>query len=87
VHLARLGAALGGHLGVGKLSFERWEAAVAELLRLGAAGATPVALDEFGYLLEGEPRLDSVIAAAIGPAGQQANPGGGRLVLCGPRSR
>jgi len=56
---------------------------VSQLLRLGADGATPVALDEFGYLLEGEPRLDSVIAAAIGPAGQESTPGQGRLVLCG----
>ncbi|MEX0599057.1 MAG: hypothetical protein WD205_00360 [Rhodothermales bacterium] len=83
IHLARLGEALGGHLGVGKLSFETWEDAVSRLLRLGADGVTPVALDEFGYLLEGEPRLDSVIAAAIGPAGQKAAPGRGRLVLCG----
>ncbi len=83
VHLARLGEALGDHLGVGKLSFETWEEAVSQLLRLGVERATPVALDEFGYLLEGEPRLDSVIAAAIGPAGQEATPGRGRFVLCG----
>jgi hypothetical protein len=83
IHLARLGEALGSHLGAGKLSIETWEEAVSRLLRLGAEGATPVALDEFGYLLEGEPRLDSVVTAAIGPAGQQATPGRGRLVLCG----
>jgi uncharacterized protein len=83
IHLARLGAALGGHLGVGRLSIETWEDAVSQLLRLGGRGPTPVALDEFGYLLEGEPRLDSVIAAAIGPAGQEAVPGKARLVLCG----
>jgi uncharacterized protein len=83
IHLARLGDALGDHLGVGTLSFETWEEAISQLLRLGAHGPAPLALDEFGYLLEGEPRLDSVIAAAIGPAGQEANPGTGRLVLCG----
>jgi uncharacterized protein len=83
IHLARLGEALGQHLGVGKLAFETWENAVSQLLRLGGKGATPVALDEFGYLLEGEPRLDSVIAAAIGPAGQEPSPGRARLVLCG----
>jgi uncharacterized protein len=83
IHLARLGEALGQHLGVGKLAFETWEDAVSQLLRLGGKGATPVALDEFGYLLEGEPRLDSVIAAAIGPAGQESSPGQARLVLCG----
>lgn len=83
VHLARLGEAIGGHLGVGRLSLENWEDAVAQLLRLGAGGAIPVALDEFGYLLEGDPTLDSVIAAAIGPAGQEAIRGQGRLMLCG----
>lgn len=83
VHLARLGEALGSHLGVGRLSFENWDDAISQLLRLDAAGAVPMALDEFGYLLEAEPRLDSVIAAAVGPAGQAANPGQGRLVLCG----
>jgi len=83
VHLARLGEAIGSHLGVGTLSLENWQHAVAQLLRLGAAGATPVALDEFGYLLEADPTLDSVIASAIGPAGQEAIPGKGRLLLCG----
>jgi uncharacterized protein len=83
VHLARLGEAIGSHLGVGRLSLENWEEAVAQLLRLGAAGVKPVALDEFGYLLEGDPTLDSVIAAAMGPAGQQALEGQARLVLCG----
>lgn len=83
VHLARLGAALGAHLGVGRLSFDSWDEAVSALLGLGARDTTPVALDEFGYLLEAEPRLDSVIAAATGPAGQEATPGRARLVLCG----
>lgn len=83
VHLARLGEALGNHLGVGRLAFENWEDAIAQLLRLGASGATPVALDEFGYLLEGDPTLDSVIATAIGPAGQEAVHGQTRLMLCG----
>ena len=83
VHLARLGEALGSHLGVGRLSLENWEDAVAHLLRLGRSGPVPVALDEFGYLLEGEPSLDSVIARAIGPAAQEASPGQARLMLCG----
>jgi uncharacterized protein len=83
VHLARLADALGGHLGVGRLSLESWDDAVAQLLRLGAGGTTAVAIDEFGYLLEGSPELASVIAAGIGPAGQAANPGQARLILCG----
>ncbi|MEX0843308.1 MAG: ATP-binding protein [Gemmatimonadota bacterium] len=83
VHLARLGEALGTHLGVGRLALTNWEEAVARLLGLGASVATPVAVDEFGYLLEADPTLDSVLATALGPAGQAAVRGRGRLVLCG----
>ena len=83
VHLARLGEALGAHLGVGRLSFETWEEALAQLLRLEQHGPLPVVLDEFGYLLEADPSLDSIVAAALGPAGRQANPGQARLLLCG----
>lgn len=59
VHLARLGEALGAHLGVGRLSFETWEEALAELLRLGLRGPLPVVLDEFGYLLAEDPTLSA----------------------------
>lgn len=83
IHLARLGAALGAHLGVGRLSLESWEEALRRLLELGAAGPVPVVLDEFGYVLEADPRVDSVIASALGPAGRRANPGQTRLILCG----
>lgn len=83
VHLARLGEAMGSHLGVGRLALQNWEDAISQLLRLGAPGIAPVALDEFGYLLEGDATLDSVIATAIGPAGQETVHGQGRLMLCG----
>lgn len=83
IHLERLGEALGSHLGVGRLAFDNWQDALTQLLRLGASGVTPVALDEFGYLLEGDPTLDSIIAAGIGPAGQEAVRGQSRLILCG----
>lgn len=83
VQLARLGDALGAHLGVGRLSFESWEEALQRLLQLGAAGPLPVVLDEFGYVLEADPTVDSVIATALGPLGRQANPGQARLILCG----
>ncbi|MFW6175717.1 MAG: AAA family ATPase [Acidobacteriota bacterium] len=83
VHLARLGAALGRHLGTGRLSFDTWEDAVAQLVRLGGEGAVPVVLDEFGYLLEAEPTLDSIVSAALGPAGRRRTPGRARLILCG----
>lgn len=83
VQLARLGTALGVHLGVGRLSLESWEEALQRLLQLGAQGPLPVVLDEFGYVLEADPTVDSVIATALGPLGRRANPGQSRLILCG----
>lgn len=83
VHLTRLGEALGRHLGVGRVSLSSWEDALGQLLRLGREDAVPVVLDEFGYLLEGDASLDSVVSAALGPAGRRSNPGRARLILCG----
>lgn len=42
----------------------------------------PVVLDEFGYLIESDPSLDSVVAAALGPAARSGK-GRTRLILCG----
>lgn len=83
VQLARLGAALGAYLGVGRLSLENWEEAFQRLLGLGASGPLPVVLDEFGYVLEADPTVDSILASLLGPAGRQARPGQARLILCG----
>jgi AAA+ ATPase superfamily predicted ATPase len=81
VHLERLGVALGDHLGVGRIELRSWEEALRQLMRLGGDQAIPVVLDEFGYLLEADPSLPSVIASAFGPAGR--GDGLVRLVLCG----
>lgn len=83
VHFERLGAALGEHLGVGRIELRSWEEALTQLLRLGGEQATPVVLDEFGYLLEADPSLPSVIASDFGPAGHGRGAGRVRLVLCG----
>jgi uncharacterized protein len=83
IHLARLGEALGAHLGVGRLSFDTWEEAMARLLQLGRSEPAPVVIDEIGYLLEADPALDSVIASALGPRARQRALGRARLVLCG----
>lgn len=83
VHLARLGAALGDHLAAGRLSFDTWEEAVARLLESAGGEPTPVVLDEFGYLMEADASVASVVAAALGPAGRRGNPGRARLILCG----
>jgi uncharacterized protein len=83
IHLTRLGESLGAHLGVGRLSFETWEDALTQIIRVGTGGPTPIVLDEFGYLLEADSTVDSVVAAVLGPAGQRAIPGQARLILCG----
>lgn len=83
IHLARLGDAVGAHLGTGRIAFGDWTDALRHLLRLGANSPIPVALDEFGYLLEADPTLDSIVARALGPGAQRVDPGQARLVLCG----
>lgn len=83
VHLERLGGALGAHLGVGRVALDNWEEALAQLLRLGKDQPLPVIIDEFGYLLEADPALDSVLAGALGPAARRAHGGRSRLILCG----
>jgi hypothetical protein len=83
VQLTRLGAALGEHLGVGRLAFDGWREAWSRLLRLGERGPLPIVVDEVGYLLEVDPSVDSVLAAVLGPAGRRDHPGQARLILCG----
>jgi AAA+ ATPase superfamily predicted ATPase len=83
IHLRRLGQALGQRLGVGPLALADWEDAISRLLAVTDRAGVPVVLDEFGYLLEAEPGLDSIIASALGPGARHATGGGARLVLCG----
>ena len=82
IQLARLGAAIGEWRGVGALALSSWEDGLARLLQLGADNPIPIVLDEFGYLLESEPGLDSVVATMLGPARRQ-DAGRARLILCG----
>ncbi|MDZ7630792.1 MAG: hypothetical protein U5K74_05380 [Gemmatimonadaceae bacterium] len=65
IQLERLGAALGAWQGVGALALSNWEDGLARLLQLGANAALPIVLDEFGYLLESEPGLDSLVATCL----------------------
>lgn len=83
IQLARLGEALGAHLGFGRVALDSWQEALAQLLRLGKDRELPIVLDEFGHLLEADRSLDSVVAAALGPGGRRGNPGRSRLILCG----
>jgi uncharacterized protein len=82
VHLERLGGALGEHLGVGRIELRSWDETLTQLLRLGGEQAIPVVLDEFGYLLEADPSLPSVIASTFGP-GSRGSSGRAHMVLCG----
>jgi uncharacterized protein len=83
IQLDRLGDALGDHLEVGRLALPTWEDALRQLLRLGAERPTPVVLDEFGHIMEADPSIGSLVAAALGPGGRRTNPGQARLILCG----
>lgn len=82
IQLQRLGTALGEWRGVGTLALTSWEEGLTRLLDLGADSPIPIVLDEFGYLLESEPGLDSVIATLLGP-GRRSRDGRARLILCG----
>lgn len=81
--LDRLGAELGDHLDVGPLALDGWDDALGRLLALGERAETPVVLDEFGYILEGDASVPSRIAAALGPGSSRRGRGQARLVLCG----
>jgi hypothetical protein len=83
IHLARLGDALGAHLGVGRLALGTWEEALTRLLQLGEQGNIPIVLDEFGHLLEADGTLDSVVATVLGPGARLQTSGQARLILCG----
>jgi len=83
LQLRRLGEALGAWLGTGPLLLESWEDALGRLLSLERDRPYPVVIDEFGYLLEADNTLDSVLARLLGPAAQREAAGKSRLILCG----
>jgi uncharacterized protein len=82
--LRDLGARLAAFTGsVAPFAFPDWEAAILALLALGKDRQTVIVLDEYPYLLEHTPELDSIIQRALG---SRASARGGvrtRLVLCG----
>jgi len=82
--LRELGEKLGNHQGTAApLALNDWDAAVDALLALGMDRETTVVLDEFPYLLEHTPALDSILQRAFGsrhPARQSSRT---RLIVCG----
>ena len=83
VQLERLGAALGAHLGVGRLALDSWEEAFAALLQLGEKGQVPIVLDEFGHVIAADASVESALTTALGPAALRRSTSKARLILCG----
>ncbi len=83
LQLDRLGRELGEFLDVGRIAIADWEEAIAALLRLGSTAVTPVILDEFGYIIEADASVESIVAAAVGPDARRRQSSRTRLMLCG----
>lgn len=82
--LEELGVAIGRFQGAaGPIAIPDWRSAIETLLRLAATSAVPVVLDEFPYLLEHTPELDSYIQRAFAPRGAIRRQTRARLILCG----
>jgi hypothetical protein len=82
--LRELGEAIGTWQGAAApLAFPDWDAAIAALLALGRERETVVVLDEFPYLLEHTPHLDSVLQRALAPGAAGRIESRTRLILCG----
>src|SRR5215472_4088309 len=85
-NLRMLGSAYARYLGLSDpVEFRDWQAAVDALLLLGERRAEPtvVVLDEFPFLLDGEPALPSLLQIGIGPGSRAFGSGRTRLILCG----
>lgn len=82
--LRELGEQLGRRQGtVAPLALSNWDEAIDALMALGREREMLVVLDEFPYLLEHTPGLDSIIQRAFGPYAVARRDSRTRLVLCG----
>lgn len=82
--LSDLGRIVGEAIGApGPLDLPDWETAIDTLMRLGEDKPFVVVLDEFPYLLEESPELESIIQRAFNPKSKVRNSTRCRLVLCG----
>lgn len=82
--LRELGSRLAAFTGAAApFALETWDAAVEALLSLGKERETLVVLDEFPYLLEHSPELESILQRAFGPRSAIRTASQTRLVLCG----
>ena len=82
--LRELGTRLAVHQGAAApLALDDWGAAASALLALGAEREIPIVLDEYPYLLEHTPELDSILQRAFGPRNPSRTTSRARLILCG----
>lgn len=65
------------------LAFQSWEQVIEALMRFGTERETVVVLDEFPYLLEHSPELESIIQRAFSPRNPLRTQSRTRLILCG----
>ncbi len=78
-----LGRVVGEAIGApGPLNLPDWDAAINTLMRLGEDKPFVVVLDEFPYLLEESPELESIIQRAFNPKGKLRAETRCRMVLC-----
>ena len=82
--LREIGERLGAYQGTAApLAIAGWEEAMEALLALGQRHECLVVLDEFPYLLEHTPELDSIIQRTFGPRHEKRLASQTRLILCG----
>ncbi len=82
--LRALGEEIGAYLQLpAPLALDSWEQAMSALLSLGRDRETLVVLDEFPYLLEHTPELESIIQRLYGPLQTTRLTNRTRLILCG----
>lgn len=82
--LRQLGAAVGEATGApAPVALDDWETAISALIQIGERREVCVVLDEYPYLREESPELDSIIQRAFGPRSQLRTSTRCRLLLCG----
>jgi uncharacterized protein len=82
--LRQIGNALTAHLSPpSPFHFADWSEALSVLLDLGRDQPAPVVIDEFPYLIKGNPELPSLIQQALSPFGHARTSTKTRLLLCG----
>lgn len=82
--LRELGERIGAWQGAAAaLALETWDAAANALLALKGDRRRVVVLDEYPYLLEHTPELDSILQRAFGARETARSGHGTRLILCG----